>query len=151
MHFPIAGNQRAACHRLCLDVSAATTATKQPLADDLQAEKRRFTRRYRQLRGRALLFMMRALKPTGPHSSNRTIMLRGIRTASTNWLGRAVMGAVMVLLAASFAVWGINDIFHGFGRSTLAKIGGTEIQIEQFRQLYNERLQQIGRQFGRAL
>ena len=78
-------------------------------------------------------------------------MLRGIRNASANWLGRAVMGTVMVLLAASFAVWGINDIFRGFGRSTLAKIGGTEIPIEQFRQLYNERLQQIGRQFGRAL
>ncbi len=78
-------------------------------------------------------------------------MLRGIRKASANWLGRAVMGTVMVLLAASFAVWGINDIFRGFGRSTLAKIGGTEIQIEQFRQLYNERLQQVGRQFGRAL
>ena len=76
-------------------------------------------------------------------------MLRGIRKASANWLGRAVMGTVMVLLAASFAVWGINDIFRGFGRSTLAKIGGTEIPIEQFRQLYNERLQQIGRQFGR--
>ncbi len=78
-------------------------------------------------------------------------MLRGIRNASANWLGRAVMGTVMVLLAASFAVWGINDIFRGFGRSTLAKIGGTEIPIEQFRQLYNERLQQIERQFGRAL
>ncbi len=78
-------------------------------------------------------------------------MLRGIRKASANWLGRAVMGAVMVLLAASFAVWGINDIFRGFGRSTLAKIGSTEIQIDQFRQLYNERLQQVGRQFGRAL
>ena len=78
-------------------------------------------------------------------------MLRGIRNASANWLGRAVMGTVMVLLAASFAVWGINDIFRGFGRSTLAKIGGTEIPIEQFRQLYNERLQQVGRQFGRAL
>jgi len=78
-------------------------------------------------------------------------MLRGIRKASANWLGRAVMGVVMGLLALSFAVWGINDIFHGFGRSTLAKIGGTEISIEQFRQIYNERLQQIGRQFGRPL
>ena len=78
-------------------------------------------------------------------------MLRGIRKASANWLGRAVMGVVLGLLALSFAVWGINDIFHGYGRSTLAKIGGTEISIEQFRQLYNERLQQVGRQFGRAL
>ncbi len=78
-------------------------------------------------------------------------MLRGIRKASANWLGRAVMGGVMGLLALSFAIWGINDIFRGFGRSTLAKIGGTEIPIETFRQTYNERLQQVGRQMGRPL
>ena len=78
-------------------------------------------------------------------------MLRGIRKASANWLGRAVMGVVLGLLALSFAVWGINDIFHGYGRSSLAKIGGTEISIEQFRQIYNERLQQVARQFGRPL
>jgi len=75
-------------------------------------------------------------------------MLRGIRKASANWLGRAVMGVVMGLLAASFAVWGINDIFRGFGRSTLAKIGGTEIPIEQFRRAYNERLQRLGNEVG---
>ncbi|HXW49741.1 MAG TPA: SurA N-terminal domain-containing protein, partial [Xanthobacteraceae bacterium] len=63
-------------------------------------------------------------------------MLRGIRKASENWLGRGVMAAVMALLAGSFAIWGINDIFRGFGRSTLAKIGNTEIPIEQFRQVY---------------
>ena len=78
-------------------------------------------------------------------------MLRGIRKAPANWLGRAVMGVVLGLLALSFAVWGINDIFHGYGRSSLAKIGGTEISIEQFRQIYNKRLQQVARQFGRPL
>jgi peptidyl-prolyl cis-trans isomerase D len=78
-------------------------------------------------------------------------MLRGIRKASENWLGRGLMAAVMALLAGSFAIWGINDIFRGFGRSTLAKIGNTEIPIEQFRQAYNDRLQQIGRQIGRPL
>ena len=78
-------------------------------------------------------------------------MLRGIRNASTNWLGRIVMGGVMGLLASTFAVWGINDIFRGFGRSTLAKVGGTEIPIEQFRRTYNERLQQISRQVGQPI
>jgi peptidyl-prolyl cis-trans isomerase D len=78
-------------------------------------------------------------------------MLRGIRKASVNWLGRAVMGVVMGLLALSFAIWGINDIFHGFGRSTLAKVGGTEIGVEQFRRAYNERVQQIERQIGHPL
>jgi peptidyl-prolyl cis-trans isomerase D len=61
------------------------------------------------------------------------------------------MGVVMGLLAASFAIWGINDIFRGFGRSTLAKVGGTEIQIEQFRRAYDDRLQQLSRQIGRPI
>ncbi|MBA2397904.1 MAG: peptidyl-prolyl cis-trans isomerase, partial [Bradyrhizobium sp.] len=50
-----------------------------------------------------------------------------------------------------FAVWGIADIFKGFGQSTLAKIGKTEISTEQFRQIYTDKLQQLGRQFGRPL
>src|ERR1700704_4006449 len=78
-------------------------------------------------------------------------MLRGIRKASSNWLGKTIMAAVMSVLIISFAVWGIADIFKGFGQSTLAKIGRTEISTEQFRQLYTEKLQQIGRQFGRPL
>src|SRR6188472_4323246 len=78
-------------------------------------------------------------------------MLRGIRKASSNWLGKAVMSVVMGVLILSFAVWGIADIFKGFGQSTLAKIGRTEISTEQFRQLYTEKLQQLGRQFGRPL
>jgi peptidyl-prolyl cis-trans isomerase D len=78
-------------------------------------------------------------------------MLRGIRNASTNWLGRTVMGVVMGVLAASFAVWGINDIFRGFGRSSLAKIGGTEISTDKFRQAYNDRLQMISHRVGRPI
>ena len=61
------------------------------------------------------------------------------------------MSVVMGVLIISFGVWGIADIFRGFGQSTLAKVGHTEISIEQFRRLYTDRLQQIGRQFGRPL
>ena len=78
-------------------------------------------------------------------------MLRGIRKASENWLGRAAMAVVMSVLAGSFAIWGINDIFHGFGQGTLATIGKTEISTDQFRQAYDDRLQQIGRQLGHPL
>ncbi|HTV27763.1 MAG TPA: SurA N-terminal domain-containing protein [Xanthobacteraceae bacterium] len=78
-------------------------------------------------------------------------MLRGIRKASSNWLGRAVMGVVMFFLAASFAVWGINDIFRGFGRSYLAKVGNTEISADQFRQAYNDRLRQLSQEIGRPI
>ncbi len=61
------------------------------------------------------------------------------------------MATVMGVLIVSFAVWGIADIFKGFGQSALAKIGKTEISTEQFRQIYTERLQQLGRSFGRPL
>jgi peptidyl-prolyl cis-trans isomerase D len=74
-----------------------------------------------------------------------------MRKASSNWLGKIIMATVMGVLIISFGVWGIADIFKGFGQSTLAKIGRTEISIEQFRQLYTEKLQQIGRQYGRPL
>jgi peptidyl-prolyl cis-trans isomerase D len=41
-------------------------------------------------------------------------MLRGIHKASSTWLGKAVMAAVMGVIAISFAIWGIGDIFRGF-------------------------------------
>jgi peptidyl-prolyl cis-trans isomerase D len=78
-------------------------------------------------------------------------MLRGLRKASSNWLGKVVMAAVVGFLVISFAIWGIGDIFRGFGRSTVAKVGGTEITIEQFRGQFNERLQQFSRQLGRPV
>ena len=61
------------------------------------------------------------------------------------------MAVVMGVLIVSFGIWGIADIFKGFGQSTLAKVGGTEISTEQFRQIYLDKLQQLGRQFGRPL
>jgi len=78
-------------------------------------------------------------------------MLRGIHKASSNWLGRIVMGVLLGLIAISFGIWGIGDIFRGFGQSTVAKVGGTEIRVDQFRQLYQDRLQQLSRQMGRPV
>lgn len=78
-------------------------------------------------------------------------MLRGMRKASSNWLGKSIMAVVMGVLIISFGVWGIADIFKGFGQSTVAKVGSTEISLNEFRQTYTDRLQQISRQFGRPL
>jgi peptidyl-prolyl cis-trans isomerase D len=78
-------------------------------------------------------------------------MLRGLRNASSSWLGKTIMATVVGFLVISFVVWGIGDVFRGFGRSTVAKIGSTEITVEAFRTLYNERLQQFSRQFGRPI
>ena len=78
-------------------------------------------------------------------------MLRGMRKASSNWLGKIIMATVMGVLIISFGIWGNADIFRGFGQSTLAKVGRIEISTDQFRQIFTDRLQQIGRQFGRPL
>lgn len=74
-----------------------------------------------------------------------------MRKASSNWLGKTIMAIVMGVLIISFGIWGIADIFKGFGQSTVAKIGSTEISLNEFRQIYTDRLQQISRQFGRPL
>ena len=61
------------------------------------------------------------------------------------------MAAAMGALIVSFGIWGIADIFRGMGQSTLATVGHTEISVNEFRQLYTDKLQQLGRQFGRPL
>jgi peptidyl-prolyl cis-trans isomerase D len=78
-------------------------------------------------------------------------MLRGIQNATRNWLGRLITGIVLGLIAVSFAIWGIGDIFRGFGTSTVARVGGTEIGVERFRQAYNEQMQRLIRQVGKPI
>jgi peptidyl-prolyl cis-trans isomerase D len=61
------------------------------------------------------------------------------------------MGVILGLIAVSFGIWGIGDIFRGFGSSTVAKVGDTEIRVDTFRQSYQDRLQQLGRQMNRPI
>src|SRR5579884_3737485 len=86
-----------------------------------------------------------------PYKDKLDLMLRGLRKASSNWLGKTIMTIAMGALIVSFGIWGIADIFRGFGQSTVATVGGTEISVNEFRQTYTDRLQQIGRQYGRPL
>src|ERR1700756_582860 len=78
-------------------------------------------------------------------------MLRGLRKASSNWLGKIVMAAVGGFLIISFGIWGIGDIFRGFGGFTVAKIGKAETSVGQSRVRYKEQLQQCGPQIGRPI
>lgn len=78
-------------------------------------------------------------------------MLEGIRRASKNWLGKIVVGILFAFLILSFAVWGIGDIFRGFGVGTVAKVGDTEITTEAFRQSYQKQLQTWQREARRAV
>ncbi len=76
-------------------------------------------------------------------------MLDGMRKAAQTWLGKAVLTVMFSFLILSFAVWGIGDIFRGFGQGKVARAGNTDISAEEFRYEYQsqlQRLQQMTRQ-----
>ena len=50
-------------------------------------------------------------------------MLDAMRRGAVNWLSKILLA----LLVVAFAVWGVADVFRGYGRGTLARIGNTEI------------------------
>ena len=78
-------------------------------------------------------------------------MLDGIRKASKNWLGRAVLTVIMGILVLSFAIWGIGDMLRVTGSTFVAKVGKTEISAETFRNSYNTTLEQVSQQLRRRL
>src|SRR5690349_5656729 len=44
-----------------------------------------------------------------PAQHKKPHMLRGLRTASTGWLGKTIMAIVVGVLVIAFAAWGIGD------------------------------------------
>lgn len=74
-------------------------------------------------------------------------MLDTLRKGSANWLAKVLLG----LLALSFAVWGIADVFRGWGQGSLARVGDTEITAAEYQRAFQSELDQIARQFGRRL
>jgi peptidyl-prolyl cis-trans isomerase D len=70
-------------------------------------------------------------------------MLTGMRGAANSWLGKIVLTVMFGFLIVSFAIWGIGDIFRGYGTTTLAKVGGTEIGIQAFTRAYQQRILEI--------
>ncbi|HEY7669247.1 MAG TPA: SurA N-terminal domain-containing protein [Hyphomicrobium sp.] len=74
-------------------------------------------------------------------------MLDALRRGSTGWVAKILFA----ILVASFAIWGVADVFTGFGRGSLAKVGSQDIRVEDFqRQLQNE-IQMISRQSGQRI
>lgn len=76
-------------------------------------------------------------------------MLQGFRAGSRTILTQIVLFILMGLLIISFTFWGIGDVFRGFGAQTVAKVGSTEIRVDDYRRAFNDRLQAIGRQINR--
>ena len=74
-------------------------------------------------------------------------MLEALRKGTGSWLAKIFIG----FLVLSFAVWGIADIFGGYGRQSLAQVGGTKIGTEDYRFALRTEMRRLSQQLGRSL
>lgn len=74
-------------------------------------------------------------------------MLETLRKRASGWVAKILIG----LLVISFAVWGVADIFTGYRGDDVARVGETEITVEQYRSALQREIQQVSRQFGSYL
>lgn len=70
-----------------------------------------------------------------------------LRKGAARTLGLILVG----LLVISFAVWGIADIFTGYGGQTLIRVGKTEISGQDYLRAQQEVLRSMSAQAGRSL
>ncbi len=74
-------------------------------------------------------------------------MLSAMRDNVGGWVAKIFIG----LLALSFAVWGISDIFSTDRGSTLVVVGDQEISYTEYEFEFQQRVQQLSRQFGQPV
>ncbi len=79
------------------------------------------------------------------------MMMTGIRKAGQSFLGKLVIFVLFGFLIFSFAIWGIGDIFQGYGRNSVARVGKAEIGLEQVRTAFQNDVQQLTRQQRRQI
>ena len=58
---------------------------------------------------------------------------------------------LMGMLVFSFGIWGIADIFRGYGRQTLIRVGDTEINSQDYMRAQQDVLRAMSSQAGRSL
>ena len=78
-------------------------------------------------------------------------MLDSMRTLTKHLFGRIILSIVMGFIILSFGIWGIADIFRGFGQNYLAQVGSTEISINAYRSAYQRELQLAQQQARRVI
>lgn len=74
-------------------------------------------------------------------------MLQEMRKYTKSWVSSLFLG----MLALSFGVWGIADIFKGNADTTVASIGDTKIPQETFQREYQNMIRNMGQQTGQAV
>jgi len=80
-----------------------------------------------------------------------SMMMQGIRKASQGFLGKLLVSVMFGVLILAFAIWGVGDIFRGYGRNEVARVGKSEIGLEQMRTAYQNEIQNLTRQQRRQI
>lgn len=73
-------------------------------------------------------------------------MLDVFRNAAKGWTAKILIG----LLAVSFGVWGIADVFRGYRAGALVTVGSEEISAAEFTRAFNQALQNLASQTGQT-
>jgi peptidyl-prolyl cis-trans isomerase D len=76
-----------------------------------------------------------------------SVALDTLRKGAARTLGLILVG----LLVISFAIWGIADVFTGYGRQTLIRVGDTELTGQDYMRAQQDVLRAMSSQAGRSL
>lgn len=74
-------------------------------------------------------------------------MMDLFRRHAKGWITKILMG----FLIFSFGIWGISDVFRRFADTDVVKVGSQRIDVQDFRELFRERLRVVGSQVGRTI
>ncbi|MDH3742833.1 MAG: SurA N-terminal domain-containing protein, partial [Hyphomicrobiales bacterium] len=74
-------------------------------------------------------------------------MLDALRNKTGSWVVKIFIG----VLAASFAVWGVADVFTTRPTDTLAEVGTRQISVQEYSNRFQRQLRQLSQQLGQPL
>ncbi len=74
-------------------------------------------------------------------------MLSNLKQFASGWIAQLLLA----ILVISFAVWGISDIFTGFGSNAVAQVGNQEISVLEFQRRYQNAVRSVGNQLNQSL
>lgn len=74
-------------------------------------------------------------------------MLDTLRKGAKSWVAQFLL----VLLVASFAVWGISGSILNAGGNAVVTVGDTEVTANEFRLAYDRQMSELGRRLGTRL
>jgi peptidyl-prolyl cis-trans isomerase D len=74
-------------------------------------------------------------------------MLDSLRNAARSWVAKSLL----LLLVASFAVWGVSQSLVASSANSVLTVGDQEVSAEQFRLAYQRQIANLSRQFGTQL